>query len=71
MKQIYLTDGVYATLNKDDIYPVVLTTGHHSTQQADNTVYLEWSALSMLINACKEESILTAHHLKQIGGEDG
>ena len=60
MKQIYLTDGVYATVEKDTMYPVILTTGHHSVDEADNKIYLEWSALSMLVNLCIEEGVLTS-----------
>jgi hypothetical protein len=68
MKQIYLTDGVYATINKDDIYPVILTTGNHIIEKADAVIYLEWSAYSMLITACREEGVVNRRN--DIGGNN-
>lgn len=60
MKNVFLTDGVYATVAKDDTYPVILTTGSHRLEHASNKVCLEWSALSMLVNLCIDEGVLTS-----------
>ena len=58
MKREYLSDGVYVRLEKDSIYPIILTTGHHDESVADNVIYLELTALEALISLCQEEGVL-------------
>lgn len=43
----YLGDGVYATLN--DFGQLVLTTGSHNEETADNIIYMEPEVLSALL----------------------
>lgn len=43
---IYLGDGVYAHV--DDIGRLVLTTGHHEPNRADNTIVLEPEVMNSL-----------------------
>jgi hypothetical protein len=54
-KQVYLGDGLYATIEKDAFHPLILTTGHHEVHMADNVVYLEAPVLISLITAIEEE----------------
>jgi hypothetical protein len=45
----YLGDGAYASVREDD-NAVVITTGHHDPEQADNVVYLEPPVFEGLIS---------------------
>jgi len=58
MTHTYLSDGVYLKIDKDSIYPVILTTGHHDESVADNVIYLELTALKALVELCQEEGVL-------------
>jgi hypothetical protein len=42
----YLGDGVYVHLDESD--RIILTTGHHEPEQADNTIVLEPEVLDAL-----------------------
>lgn len=56
MRKLYLSDGVYATIDLDNHdYPVILTTGHHEIRQADQVIYMEQSALNLLAKAIEDE----------------
>ena len=59
MRQTYLSDGVYAAVDKTNTtYPVILTTGSHNPEAADNVVYLERAALMLLVYLCVDEGII-------------
>jgi hypothetical protein len=48
MKQVYLSDGVYATISDDPTYPLVLTTGTHDPASAIDVIYLNTFAVNQL-----------------------
>ena len=58
MKQEYLGDGAYITVNRDFVGQIILTTGHHEEAQADNRVHLDprglKTALQVYENDIKE-----------------
>ena len=49
-KVLYLGDDVYATLSDTGIYPLILTTGSHREQEADNVIYFEEKLVDRLLN---------------------
>jgi hypothetical protein len=51
MKTVYLGDGVYAQIDFSNAldYSVILTTGTHLIDSADNVIYLEHHAMELLV----------------------
>jgi hypothetical protein len=55
----YIGDGVYTHV--DDSRSLILTTGHHEPDQADNTIVLEPSIIKSLenyIKSSREQNLL-------------
>lgn len=54
-RQVYLGDGAYATVDKDAFHPLILTTGHHDPEQAENVIYMEPSVMIALVDVIERE----------------
>jgi len=54
MKQAYLGDGAYVTIDRDFKGQVILTANHHDPQRATDVIHLESDAVALLANLVLE-----------------
>jgi len=50
----YLGDGVYAAVDAEDPFRIIVTTGSHNPEVADNVVYLEPEPMRQLQQFIRE-----------------
>ena len=56
MKQEYLGDGVYVTLDKEFQGQIILTANHHEPDQASDVIHLDAQIIELLVRLVKENS---------------